>query len=55
MAALDAEQIEQLLAMAGIDPTALGGDTAEINHLLDALPAQATDRIFRVVLDKLTR
>ncbi len=52
---LDAKQIEELMAFAGIDPQAIGGELAEINHLLDALPPTIADEVFRVFLDRLTR
>lgn len=49
---LDLARIDELMTLAGIDPTALCGEMAEVNRLLDTLPPQATDKIFRVFLDK---
>lgn len=52
---MGAAQIEELMTLAGIDPTAIGGEMAEINRLLDSLPPRVTDEIFKVFLDRLTR
>ncbi len=52
---LSAAQIGELMEAAGIDPKAIGGEMAEINRLLDALPPRVTDEVFRVFLDQLTR
>ena len=52
---LSVAEIEGLMEMAGIDAQALGGDMTEVNHLLDDLPPQVTDRILRVFLDQLTK
>ncbi len=43
------------MAMAGIGAESLGGEMAEVNHLLDALPPEVTSRLLRVFLDQLTR
>ena len=48
-------EIEGLMDMAGIDAQALGGDMTEVNHLLDDLPPEVTNRILRVFLDQLTK
>ncbi len=52
---LSDEDIEGLMAMAGIGAESLGGEMAEVNHLLDALPPEVTSRLLRVFLDQLTR
>ncbi len=52
---LSTAEIEGLMDMAGIDAQALGGDMTEVNHLLDDLPPEVTNRILRVFLDQLTK
>jgi glutamate/tyrosine decarboxylase-like PLP-dependent enzyme len=52
---LTTAEIEGLMDMAGIDAKALGGDMTEVNHLLDDLPPEVTDRVLRVFLDQLTK
>ncbi len=52
---LSIDEIEGLMDMAGIDAHALGGDMTEVNHLLDDLPADVTDRVLKVFLDQLTK
>jgi len=52
---LSIAEIEGLMEVAGIDAQALGGDMTEVNHLLDDLPPEVTNRILRVFLDQLTK
>jgi hypothetical protein len=52
---LSVTEIEGLMDMAGIDAQALGGDMTEVNHLLNDLPADVTNRILCVFLDQLTK
>jgi hypothetical protein len=39
------EMLEQMLGMAGAEGSALPGRTAEINEILNALPAELTERL----------
>ena len=52
---LDQAQLEGLLAMAGIGAGSLPGDMAEVNDILNALPANATDRVVTAFYDQMSR